>query len=58
MQSVIQPNQQSVIQTATNVQPVHLATKSNVILVSGKANSVIQTTQGSLQAVQVDYVCH
>lgn len=56
VQSVIQPNQQSVIQTATNVQPVHLATKSNVILVSGKANSVIQTTQGSLQAVQVDYV--
>ncbi|KAL0268890.1 UNVERIFIED_CONTAM: hypothetical protein PYX00_010678 [Menopon gallinae] len=56
VQSVIQPNQQSVIQTATNVQPIHLATKSNVILVSGKTNSVIQTTQGSLQAVQVDYV--
>ncbi|KAK6617747.1 hypothetical protein RUM43_013975 [Polyplax serrata] len=53
VQSVIQPNQQSVIQTATNVQSVHLATKSNVILVSGKANSVIQTTPGSLQAIEV-----
>ena len=58
VQSVIQPNQQSVIQTATNVQPVQLSTKSNVILVSGKANSVIQTTPGSLQAIEVDYVRH
>ncbi|XP_075237184.1 cyclic-AMP response element binding protein B isoform X1 [Lycorma delicatula] len=56
VQSVIQANQnqsnqQSVIQTATgNVQPV--LTKGNVILVS-KPNSVIQTTQGSLQTLQV-----
>ncbi|XP_020711324.2 cyclic AMP-responsive element-binding protein 1 isoform X8 [Athalia rosae] len=52
VQSVIQPNQQSVIQTATNIQPVALS-KANVILVS-KPNSVIQTTQGSLQTLQVD----
>ncbi|XP_012265761.1 cyclic AMP-responsive element-binding protein 1 isoform X11 [Athalia rosae] len=51
VQSVIQPNQQSVIQTATNIQPVALS-KANVILVS-KPNSVIQTTQGSLQTLQV-----
>lgn len=50
MQSVIQPNQQSVIQTATNLQP--MLSKGNVILVS-KPNSVIQTTQGSLQTLQV-----
>ncbi|XP_012272549.1 cyclic AMP-responsive element-binding protein 1 isoform X12 [Orussus abietinus] len=51
VQSVIQPNQQSVIQTATNIQPVAIS-KGNVILVS-KPNSVIQTTQGSLQTLQV-----
>ncbi|KAK9889523.1 hypothetical protein WA026_006877 [Henosepilachna vigintioctopunctata] len=50
VQSVIQPNQQSVIQTATNLQP--MLSKGNVILVS-KPNSVIQTTQGSLQTLQV-----
>ncbi|XP_018327923.1 cyclic AMP response element-binding protein B isoform X5 [Agrilus planipennis] len=50
VQSVIQPNQQSVIQTAANLQP--MLSKGNVILVS-KPNSVIQTTQGSLQALQV-----
>ncbi|XP_043465430.1 cyclic AMP-responsive element-binding protein 1 isoform X3 [Leptopilina heterotoma] len=49
VQSVIQPNQQSVIQTATNIQPVALS-KGNVILV--KPNSVIQTT-GGLQTLQV-----
>ncbi|XP_044753511.1 cyclic AMP-responsive element-binding protein 1 isoform X11 [Coccinella septempunctata] len=50
VQSVIQPNQQSVIQTAANLQP--MLSKGNVILVS-KPNSVIQTTQGSLQTLQV-----
>ncbi|XP_017777090.1 PREDICTED: cyclic AMP response element-binding protein B isoform X10 [Nicrophorus vespilloides] len=50
VQSVIQPNQQSVIQTAANIQPV--LGKGNVILVS-KPNSVIQTPQGSLHALQV-----
>lgn len=50
VQSVIQPNQQSVIQTAANIQP--MLSKGNVILVS-KSNSVIQTTQGSLQTLQV-----
>lgn len=47
--SVIQANQQSVIQTATG----NLLTKGNVILVSNKPNSVIQTTQGQLQTLQV-----
>uniref|UniRef100_A0ABD2XER5 BZIP domain-containing protein n=1 Tax=Trichogramma kaykai TaxID=54128 RepID=A0ABD2XER5_9HYME len=50
VQSVIQPNQQSVIQTATNIQPLSLS-KGNVILV--KPNSVIQTAQGGLQTLQV-----
>ncbi|XP_043796284.1 cyclic AMP-responsive element-binding protein 1 isoform X9 [Apis laboriosa] len=45
------PNQQSVIQTATNIQPVAIS-KGNVILVS-KPNSVIQTAQASLQTLQV-----
>lgn len=54
VQSVIQPNQQSVIQTATNLQP--MLSKGNVILVQSKPNSVIQTTQGSLQALQVSKV--
>lgn len=49
-QSVIQPNQQSVIQTAANIQP--MIGKGNVILVS-KPNSVIQTTQGNLQTLRV-----
>lgn len=48
---MIQPNnQQSVIQTATNLQPVAIS-KGNVILV--KPNSVIQTAQGNLQTLQV-----
>ncbi|XP_013186580.2 cyclic AMP response element-binding protein B isoform X6 [Amyelois transitella] len=51
VQSVIQPNQQSVIQTASNIQSVQLP-KGNVILVS-KPNSVIHTTQGSLQTLQI-----
>lgn len=50
--SVIQPNQQSVIQTATgNLQPMTIP--KSVLLVS-KPNSVIHTTaQGTLQAIQV-----
>lgn len=49
---MIQPNnQQSVIQTATNLQPVAIS-KGNVILV--KPNSVIQTAQGNLQTLQVN----
>ncbi|XP_065342207.1 cyclic AMP-responsive element-binding protein 1 isoform X2 [Cloeon dipterum] len=51
VQSVIQPNQQSVIQTAANIQPVQLS-KGNVILV-GKPNSVIQTASGNIQTLQV-----
>ncbi|XP_025410545.1 cyclic AMP-responsive element-binding protein 1-like isoform X2 [Sipha flava] len=47
--SVIQANQQSVIQTATQGTMI---TKGNVILLS-KPNSVIQTTQGNLQTLQV-----
>lgn len=51
VQSVIQANQQSVIQSAqTSIPPV--LTKGNVILVS-KPNSVIQTPQGQLQTLQV-----
>lgn len=49
MHSVIQANQQSVIQTATQGTMI---TKGNVILLS-KPNSVIQTTQGNLQTLQV-----
>lgn len=48
-QSVIQANQQSVIQTATNIQPMTLS--KSVLLVSSKPSSVIHTAQGSLQAV-------
>lgn len=51
VQSVIQQNQQSVIQTASNIQPVQLP-KGNVILVS-KPSSVIHTTQGTLQTLQI-----
>ncbi|XP_072944202.1 cyclic AMP response element-binding protein B isoform X5 [Epargyreus clarus] len=51
VQSVIQPNQQSVIQTASNIQPVQLP-KGNVILVS-KPSSVIHTTQATLQTLQI-----
>lgn len=47
---MIQPNQQSVIQTPANIQPMGLP--KSVLLVS-KPNSVIHTTQGTLQAVQV-----
>ncbi|CAH0554959.1 unnamed protein product [Brassicogethes aeneus] len=49
VQSVIQPNTQSVIQTAANLQP--MLGKGNVILVS-KPNSVIQTTHGNLQTLR------
>lgn len=43
--SVIQPNQQSVIQTATgNIQPV-----KSVLLVNSKPNSVIHTTHQAIQ---------
>lgn len=49
---MIQPNQQSVIQTASNIQSVQLP-KGNVILVS-KPSSVIHTTQGTLQTLQVN----
>ncbi|XP_063973852.1 cyclic AMP response element-binding protein B isoform X11 [Diachasmimorpha longicaudata] len=51
VQSVIQPNHQSVIQSATNIQPVAIS-KGNVILVS-KPNSVIQSTQANIQTLQV-----
>ncbi|XP_054286629.1 cyclic AMP-responsive element-binding protein 1 isoform X5 [Macrosteles quadrilineatus] len=51
-QSVIQSNQQSVIQSANNQLPVLTTAKGNVILV-GKPNSVIQTAQGNLQTLQV-----
>ncbi|XP_022173004.1 cyclic AMP-responsive element-binding protein 1-like isoform X1 [Myzus persicae] len=47
--SVIQANQQSVIQTATHGT---MLTKGNVILLS-KPNSVIQTPQGNIQTLQV-----
>ncbi|KAL4705137.1 hypothetical protein ACJJTC_018708 [Scirpophaga incertulas] len=50
VQSVIQANQQSVIQTASNIPSVQLP-KGNVILVS-KPSSVIHTTQGTLQTLQ------
>ncbi|XP_077292042.1 cyclic-AMP response element binding protein B isoform X4 [Arctopsyche grandis] len=50
-QSVIQPNQQSVIQTPSNIQSVQMS-KANVILLS-KPSSVIHTTQGSLQTLQI-----
>jgi len=46
--SVIQPNQQSVIQTATGIQPV-----KSVLLVNSKPNSVIHTTH---QAIQVRFL--
>ncbi|CAH1716562.1 unnamed protein product [Chironomus riparius] len=42
--SVIQPNQQSVIQTATGIQPV-----KSVLLVNSKPNSVIHTTHQAIQ---------
>lgn len=49
-QSVIQQNQQSVIQTATGQIP---ALPRGVLLVCNKPSSVIHTTQGSLQAIQI-----
>ncbi|KAI5633084.1 bZIP transcription factor domain-containing protein [Phthorimaea operculella] len=54
VQSVIQPNQQSVIQTASNIQNIQSVQlpKGNVILVS-KPSSVIHTTQGTLQTLQI-----
>ncbi|KAL1495050.1 hypothetical protein ABEB36_010531 [Hypothenemus hampei] len=52
VQSVIQPNQQSVIQTAANIQPI-ISSKGNVHILVSKPNSVIQTTQGNLQALRV-----
>ncbi|XP_026465781.1 cyclic AMP response element-binding protein B-like isoform X3 [Ctenocephalides felis] len=51
VQSVIQPTQQSVIQSATNI-PMQIS-KGNVILLSKPTNSVIHTTQGSLQTLQI-----
>ncbi|XP_058445143.1 cyclic AMP response element-binding protein B isoform X6 [Malaya genurostris] len=48
--SVIQQNQQSVIQTAAGQIP---ALPRGVLLVCNKPNSVIHTTQGSLQAIQI-----
>ncbi|XP_065077476.1 cyclic AMP response element-binding protein B isoform X7 [Ochlerotatus camptorhynchus] len=48
--SVIQPNQQSVIQTAAGQIP---ALPRGVLLVCNKPSSVIHTTQGSLQAIQI-----
>ncbi|KAJ2952771.1 hypothetical protein O0L34_g7131 [Tuta absoluta] len=54
VQSVIQANQQSVIQTASNIQNIQSVQlpKGNVILVS-KPSSVIHTTQGTLQTLQI-----
>ncbi|XP_062699989.1 cyclic AMP response element-binding protein B isoform X4 [Aedes albopictus] len=49
-QSVIQQNQQSVIQTAAGQIP---ALPRGVLLVCNKPSSVIHTTQGSLQAIQI-----
>uniref|UniRef100_A0A1Q3F9M0 Putative camp response element binding protein n=1 Tax=Culex tarsalis TaxID=7177 RepID=A0A1Q3F9M0_CULTA len=49
-QSVIQQNQQSVIQTAAGQMP---ALPRGVLLVCNKPSSVIHTTQGSLQAIQI-----
>uniref|UniRef100_T1E284 Putative cyclic-amp response element binding protein b at 17a n=1 Tax=Psorophora albipes TaxID=869069 RepID=T1E284_9DIPT len=48
--SVIQQNQQSVIQTAAGQIP---ALPRGVLLVCNKPSSVIHTTQGSLQAIQI-----
>ncbi|XP_058835463.1 cyclic AMP response element-binding protein B isoform X3 [Topomyia yanbarensis] len=48
--SVIQQNQQSVIQTAAGQIPT---LPRGVLLVCNKPNSVIHTTQGSLQAIQI-----
>jgi len=55
--SVIQSNQQSVIQTAANIQPMSLP--KNVLLVS-KPGSVIHATQGSMpiHAVQSKHFFH
>uniref|UniRef100_A0A1Q3F963 Putative camp response element binding protein n=1 Tax=Culex tarsalis TaxID=7177 RepID=A0A1Q3F963_CULTA len=50
-QSVIQQNQQSVIQTAAGQMP---ALPRGVLLVCNKPSSVIHTTQGSLQAIQTN----
>lgn len=49
-QSVIQQNQQSVIQTAAAQIP---SLPRGVLLVCNKPSSVIHTTQGSLQAIQI-----
>lgn len=49
-QSVIQQNQQSVIQTATGQIP---SLPRGVLLVCNKPSSVIHTTPGSLQAIQI-----
>ncbi|XP_055523033.1 cyclic AMP response element-binding protein B isoform X8 [Wyeomyia smithii] len=48
--SVIQQNQQSVIQTAAGQIPT---LPRGVLLVCNKPSSVIHTTQGSLQAIQI-----
>ncbi|XP_052865642.1 cyclic AMP response element-binding protein B isoform X4 [Anopheles cruzii] len=49
VQSVIQANQQSVIQTATANVPI----TRGVLLVCNKPNSVIHTTTGNLQAIHI-----
>ncbi|XP_058063273.1 cyclic AMP response element-binding protein B [Anopheles bellator] len=49
VQSVIQANQQSVIQTATANVPI----PRGVLLVCNKPNSVIHTTTGNLQAIHI-----
>ncbi|XP_055587439.1 cyclic AMP response element-binding protein B isoform X6 [Uranotaenia lowii] len=50
-QSVIQQNQQSVIQTAAG--QISTTLPRGVLLVCNKPSSVIHTTQGSLQAIQI-----
>lgn len=49
VQSVIQQNQQSVIQTATGNVPL----ARSVLLVCNKPNSVIHTTTGNLQTIHI-----
>ncbi|XP_070501664.1 cyclic AMP response element-binding protein B isoform X5 [Chironomus tepperi] len=49
--SVIQPNQQSVIQTATGIQPV-----KSVLLVNSKPNSVIHTTHQAIQSMSYSQI--
>ncbi|XP_049542035.1 cyclic AMP response element-binding protein B isoform X2 [Anopheles darlingi] len=53
-QSVIQQNQQSVIQTAAGNAPL----SRGVLLVCNKPNSVIHTTTGNLQTIQIKPELH